>query len=486
MNMMQFPQSYHSLCSSFQHAEQADDMLNVMLTQANKSALIAKLNSGFFSQKTLHSLLYNAFLEESPDVVATILTTKNYTLDVLATVILESLNNAQGDNEQERFISALLKNEYVKVKVLTTALHMVVRRGISLNNDCSLIDRLIKLATLTSEEEAQIASACLDIRDFLFFVPFIQASLSHIAHDNKIGIGHFLTIRDLLRYGQISRGFNNAMQDALRNRTACIEVRKMTEAVMVTLRKVNCLDLRVPPNADVKMSHIGQLVNLHVLDLKDTGTKMTLYGSMQYFEKLTHLHTLDFSRAYLSDGDLHHLKKLKNLQSLYLGGTKVTGAGLLHLANLTCLHTLNLSKANVTDVGLHHLAQLTHLHTLDLSYTEVTDAGLLHLEKLTHLQTLYLGGTKVTDAGLHHLKKLTHLHTLDLSFTAMTNLGLVHLENLTHLHTLDLWDTKVTDAGLPHLEKLTHLHSLGLVSTYVTQAGLENLKKLLPDLKVYQ
>ena len=486
MNMMQFPQNYRPLCSSFQHTQQADDMLNLMLKQTDKSALIAKLNSGFFSQKTLHSLLYNAFLKESPDVVATMLTTKNYTSDVLATVILESLNNAQGDDEQERFVSALLKVEHVKVKVLTTTLHMVVRRGINLNNDRSLIDRLVKLATLTSEEEARIASACLDVRDFLFFVPFIQASLSNIAPDNKIGIGHFLPIRDLLRYGQINRGFNKAMQDALRNRTACIEVRKMTEAAMVTLRKVNCLDLRVPPNADVKMSHIGQLVNLHVLDLKDTYTKMTLYGAMQYFEKLTNLHTLDFSRAYLSDGDLHHLEKLKNLQTLYLAGTKVTDAGLVHLGNITSLRTLNLSKAKVADAGLHYLEKLTHLHSLDLSYTGVTDAGLLQLEKLTHLQALYLGGTKVTDAGLHHLKKLTYLHTLDLSFSAVTNLGLVHLEKLTHLHTLDLWETKVTDAGLHHFEKLTHLHNLGLVSTFVTQAGLQYLKKLLPDLKVYQ
>ena len=453
---MQFPKNYRPVGFPSQQMQQGDDALNLMLKQSDKSALIAKLNSGFFSPKTLHSLLYRAFSEEHSDVVAMILKTESYASEVvLATIIVESLNNeqekvGQGENKQEQFVTALLKDESLKVKVLTKALDIADRKGMNRNNDRPLSERLLKLAVLSADEKKQIAYACPYVSEVLLFeqvnrknstalstnhmvsdktkvtkkvsqkkMKFAplklteRASLSNIAQDNKIGIGHFLPIRDLMRYGQVSRDFNKVMQDALRSRTTCIEISELTESGMLALRKVSCLNLRYCAPTDEVMSRIGQLTNLHALDLCVRGFKAT--GE-------------HFTSNGITNAGLRHLEKLANLHTLGLNCTQLSDNGLRHLEKLTHLHALNLFKTKLTDNELRHLEKLTHLHTLNLMSTNVTDFGLQHLKKLTGLQTLILDRTKVTDAGLPHLEELTHLHTLDLSHTAVTYAGVKHLE----------------------------------------------------------
>jgi TPR repeat protein len=187
MEMMQSPPISRLPFSPSHYAQQADDMLNVLLKQTDKSALNLKLNTGCFSQQTLHSLLYKAFLEQGPDVVALMLTTKSYSKEVLAKIIVTTLTNElekneQRGEEQQRFIDELLRDPFLKVEILNTAFHIAAKKGMKLNDGRPLIDQLIKLSArvLTSEEAAQIAHACSDIAVFLFFV--------QLDHDNSASV----------------------------------------------------------------------------------------------------------------------------------------------------------------------------------------------------------------------------------------------------------------------------------------------------------
>jgi len=324
MDMHFSPTSSRLLYFPPPNTQQTDDWLYSMLEQADKSALIASLNSGSFSQETLHSLLYTAWSAGQSGVTGMMCETRSYTLTVLAHIVVDALRK-----EQEEFVSGLLKEEFVRENVVDTALHIIeMERGINPDHYRLLTEKLIDLAahSLSADETAvQIAHA--------------PDSLSNIAPENKMDIGQLLGIPDLLRYGQVSRDFNKAMQGALQNRTTSILAPALTAPAMVILRKVRCLDFKVLHATDAKMPRIGQLTNLHTLDLSNT---------------------------------------------------HVTDAGLFHLNNLPTLHTLNLRETNVTDAGLFHLNNLPTLHTLNLCETKVTDAGLLHLNNLPTLHTLGL------------------------------------------------------------------------------------------------
>jgi len=228
-------------------------------------------------------------------------------------------------------------------------------------------------------------------------------SLSNIMFDQKVEIGQLLKTPHLLQYGQVSREYNKAMQRALQNRTTGILAPELALPAMATLGKVRCLKLKICHATDDKMALIGQLINLHTLNLEGTG---------------------------------------------------ITDAGLRRLNNLSNLHSLDLRHAKkITDTGLLHLKNLPNLHTLNLRGINVTDAGLLHLNNLPKLHTFNLGGTGITDAGLYHLKNLSNLCTLNLEWTKITDAGLLHLNNLPNLHTVNLSRTDVTNAGLQKLQK---------------------------------
>jgi len=280
-----------------------------------------------------------------------------------------------------------------------------------------------------------------------------QVSYSSLSHEQKVEIAQLLGIRELLRYGQINKGFNAAMLVALEKHTKTIRVPKLTEEIMVTLKKVRCLNLTVYRATDKDMPYIGQLTNLHTLAFEESNITDT---ALQHLATLTQFNTLDLSTIQITD------TRLQNLATL-----------------LTQLHTLTLGSAKITDTGLQHLATLTQLHTLYLSCINITDTGLQHLTTLTQLHTLKLSHIKITDIALQHLATLTQLHTLDLSFTDITNTGLQHLATLTQLRMLNLCDTKITNTGLEHLTTLTQLDSFYFARTKITYLGENQLRKAL-------
>ena len=183
------------LCFPSQPARQAEDKLNLMLKQTDKRALTAELNSGSFSQETLHSLLYTAWSTGPTGIVRMLCETGSYTADVVDQIVMKAR-----ENNQEEFVSDLL-NESLAAKTRATPLCLIeAERGINPDNDRPPREKLINLAPhgLSVEEtDAPMADA--------------PDSLSTIAPENKIDIGKLLKTPDLLRYGQVSRDFNPSL-----------------------------------------------------------------------------------------------------------------------------------------------------------------------------------------------------------------------------------------------------------------------------------
>jgi|GEM_PF-6989014 len=125
-----------------------------MLKQADKSALLSSLNSGTYSQKTLHSLLYAAWSKGEPGIVRLICETKSYTLKVLANIVVEAL-----ENEQDAFAQELLNGDS---KLADAALHAAVGRGNDLSGPLLVIMELIHLGANVTSRDAETGQTILE------------------------------------------------------------------------------------------------------------------------------------------------------------------------------------------------------------------------------------------------------------------------------------------------------------------------------------
>ncbi|MCD6026761.1 MAG: F-box/LRR-like protein [Solimicrobium sp.] len=473
--MIHFPQNVR--VSSFFHIEQIEDQtLHFLLQEGDISALEAKLDSQFFSQKTLHSVLFRACYEVEDEVLEMMLKTRSFASGVVTSIIVDTLytiNNLQGENRDEAycqigFIEELLKNFSSRLTVLNRALDKIYESAVNLQYVRPAIERLIRTASITEYDAEQVILAFSYLNKFNWLEPVDNSKHSEYLSDGNKGIeengmaaraqkkevvhvasklsepvllgtlpeikceiGKFLTIRDILRWSQASREFNKVVDGVIQNCTQQIEIYELTPTVMVTLQKVICLSLGRHGSISKEMPIIGELSNLHELNLGESG---------------------------VTDSDLSHLENLTNLRSLYL------------------------ADSDISDTGLPYLKKLTSLEALWLFGTDVTGAGLQHLEELTHLTDLDLSGRKDMDTGLWHLRKLANLRNLDIAACDVTAAGMKHLQELTSLRKLLIYGTDVTDEVLPYLEKLTNLRSIAYFDTKITPDGMKYLMKLLPNL----
>jgi len=315
MDMQHVSQRYGSTNTLFQHMQQENDALYVMLKQPNKSALMAKLDSGFFSQKTLHSLLYNAFLDEGPAVVAMMLTTASYASEVvLANIIVVSLVNEQekfrqGENDQERFVLELLKDKSLKVKVLIKALDTAAEKGLKWNNNLPLTEKLIELAVLSAEEKEQIA-----------------VTSQHIA---GAGLPEKKSTTNLVVHYSLSPPRNPAI---------------------------------IYPGGG--LGHPDRPTFRFAWPEEYRCDILDLSGNY-------HSYHCDSGFSKVDDHDLKSLyREPRYFHTLDLRGSEVTGHGLAHLKKLTNLRILILNNGTAYD-GMKHLGKLTQLCVLGLGFENI-------------------------------------------------------------------------------------------------------------------
>jgi hypothetical protein len=459
--MIHLPQNVR--VSSFFHIEQIENQtLHLLLKKRDFSALEAKLDSQFFSQMTLHSLLYQACSHVQDEVFKMILKTRSFASGVVTNIIVDTLNtinNLQGENEDEAygqtgFIKKLLKNSSSKLTVLNSALDKIYESAINLHYVRPVMEELIRAASLPEYDAEQVILAFSYLNKFNWLEPVDNSKHSEYLSHGKKGfdengmtanvqkleevyvdseltesfllntlpeikreIGRFLAIRDILRWGQASQEFNKVIDGVIQNYKKEIEIDELTPAVMVTLRKIICLFLRYHCVDNEDMPLIGQLANLRKLNICQS--RVTDEG-LSYVENLTNLRKLYLAELAISDTEMPYLKKLTSLETLELFGTRVTGSGLQHLEELTQLTELDIGGQKNMDTGLWHLRKLTNLRKLDIAASDVTDAGMKNLKELISLRELLIYSNLVTDEGLQYLGKLTNLRSIEWQDTNIT------------------------------------------------------------------
>lgn len=225
--------------------------------------------------------------------------------------------------------------------------------------------------------------------------------------------------REQIAIAEIERGGGNVEirpggPDWLRERVGDEYMKAFDRATHVSLNACP-IDARM-------MKHLGQLIELRVLDLGD------------------------HNRDYL---DISFVANMPDLEELSLAHSNFDERGLAHLANCQMLKELDLGNTNISNGGLAYLGALPNLQVLWLNDTDVTDSGLVHLEGLVGLQRLSLRHNLITDAGLKSLAKLTGLQNLLLGVAPASPEGVDELQ--TKLPACLIWyeatPLKIMDAS---------------------------------------
>lgn len=278
---------------------------------------------------------------------------------------------------------------------------------------------------------------------------------------------------------------------------------------------LNSLALLHQPITDSALRHVGQLTELKVLRLSETGVGDE---GMECLSTLANLEELWLDDTLVTDRGIAALSALKRLRYLRLP-RRTTDAGLAHLSGLLQLEEIDASHCtNITGAGIRKLECLPNLRKLSLSGFRWTDGDADEVPNFPKLEELSLGGTFVTpramqrlqkklpnariiaisgpnvdltgegladpmwradffakiadirtltlhevhDEDLEHLVWFSRITTLKFSNTEITNDGLVHLKTMRNLRSLDLRETNVDDRGLVYLAPLLNLQSLCL------------------------
>lgn len=148
------------------------------------------------------------------------------------------------------------------------------------------------------------------------------------------------------------------------------------------------------------------------------------------------------------------------------------------------IFTLNLNHTELTDDELKNLPSGLGLRELSLVGTAIGDDGCAEIARHSGLTKLDVRLTFVADEGLAALSSLQNLEELRLGQTWVTDAGLPSLRQLRRLKTLDLRDTAVTDEGLLTLAKLKSMNRLLLKNSDVTAEGVSKLKAARTDLEI--
>jgi len=121
-------------------------------------------------------------------------------------------------------------------------------------------------------------------------------------------------------------------------------------------------------------------------------TRCVSDASMEAIGQLVNLHTLDLFGAHVTDLGALHLAKLTKLRQLMLCGGALTNASCAVIGrHLTALESLNLSNNDrISDAGAAWLLRLSALRVLNLTQSRVTAASVEQLACMPSMQTLVL------------------------------------------------------------------------------------------------
>ncbi|XP_061369542.1 receptor-like protein 46 [Gastrolobium bilobum] len=215
---------------------------------------------------------------------------------------------------------------------------------------------------------------------------------------------------------------------------------------------------RIPHN-------LGNLTNLHHLDLSYNFQDLSNGDMINWISKLQLLEHLDMSGVNLGDADkmFQVLHMLPSLSHIYLSGCELNKYLIPHQAfqNMTSLSYLDLSYNSLQGPILDAFRNLTSIQFLDLSANNITSIPSWFsddFENMTSIESLYLFDNKITSipSWFLNLEKLVHL---DLSFNRLHGPIPETFQNMVSIEFLELsWNyfTSVP-SWFQNFEKLTYL-----------------------------
>jgi len=123
--------------------------------------------------------------------------------------------------------------------------------------------------------------------------------------------------------------------------------------VLLRYRKLRCVRLKVPKDAEAGLRLLKELPALRMLDFADnlTDSGLKLIGQITQLERLD----IESCRQITNEG-LKSLKKLINLRELHLS-SRIGDPGLVHLKNLEKLKKLVAFSSRITERGIARLRQ---------------------------------------------------------------------------------------------------------------------------------
>ena len=209
------------------------------------------------------------------------------------------------------------------------------------------------------------------------------------------------------------------------------------------LENLQSFSLYTPQVSDAGLSHLSQLLEMEVLELR---CPLVTDAGLQYFADMHKLSTLELFDCQIEGAGLQHLKLLKELRVLTIQNAPLADEHLVDLAVLSNLIGLELDGTTITDRGVEYVAQLHTLQTIDLGGTQITDAGLMQLTQLKNLNRLYLDRTLVTAKAVAQVvNQIGEYIRLDLSGTDVGDEDLdAFLSMLPIVVLLDIGDTRVS------------------------------------------
>ncbi|MHC4513315.1 MAG: hypothetical protein ACYS5W_06410 [Planctomycetota bacterium] len=188
--------------------------------------------------------------------------------------------------------------------------------------------------------------------------------------------------------------------------------------------RLTSLDLKgCPLDMDEAMAGFGNIRDLRVLDLSDTGASADSFTAFHFIHSpsipavrhpLRHLYLARCKQ--IDDKALEVISAYGGLFELDLQGcSAITAAGLDHLTKLHNLKRLHLNQVKITAKGCKHVAALPQVEFLDLSFSGVDDEGLGYIKNMASVTELKLTGARISDKGLALLAQMKRLGRLDLN-----------------------------------------------------------------------
>jgi|GEM_PF-2752102 len=231
---------------------------------------------------------------------------------------------------------------------------------------------------------------------------------------------------------------------------------------------------------DDKMQLLGQLTNLHFLDIQmcEAGSK-----TMKAICNLRNLNFLDLSASNFTPADAVGMRSLSELRSLAINHNKLTDDSFAFLESMPELTTLEVIHCGMTAKGVKHLKNLHKLKNLKASSNHLGDEGLKNLPLMPDLKEVALNECDLTSRAVPLLKRFPKLAIVYLDGITASKETLTDLTQLPALYSLSIGGhsppVKLTDLVI--LRRCKHLTRL-----YVTVSAQDKvkIKRLLPGVEV--